>query len=302
MSEVKEDFELDPADLHGAGAALHRRHEAGRDRQEMNLSTSKVNRLIARAASSAWSGSHREPVPAADRPREALTGERAGREPSCRPPCPATTPPRLQQVGRGGRATSCSNAARRRRHRHHRRQGGQRGGREPAAERAFDVQVVPLTGGVQGKFYTDVNHLASRLAERLGGRSLHAGHAPLFAESREQRDMLMDMASVREVFDLAAQGAVALVGIGSIRRPGRATTTSTRCRPPTARLLKAGSAANSWPSDPRPTAGRRLPLNSRLVALAPTRLALPRTIGVAAGEDKVLPIRRRSTAASSSRW
>jgi len=35
-------------------------------------------------------------------------------------------------------------------------------------ERKFDVTVVPLTGGVQGKFYTDVNHLASRLAERLG--------------------------------------------------------------------------------------------------------------------------------------
>ena len=37
-------------------------------------------------------------------------------------------------------------------------------------ERAFDVTVVPLTGGVQGKYHTDVNHLASRLAERLGGR------------------------------------------------------------------------------------------------------------------------------------
>ncbi|WP_246693600.1 SRPBCC domain-containing protein, partial [Mesorhizobium sp. M8A.F.Ca.ET.142.01.1.1] len=34
-------------------------------------------------------------------------------------------------------------------------------------ERAFDVTVVPLTGGVQGKHYTDVNHLATRLAERL---------------------------------------------------------------------------------------------------------------------------------------
>src|SRR5687768_10467689 len=34
-------------------------------------------------------------------------------------------------------------------------------------ERAFDVTVVPLTGGVQGKFYTDVNHLATQLADRL---------------------------------------------------------------------------------------------------------------------------------------
>ena len=81
------------------------------------------------------------------------------------------------------------------------------------------MTVVPLTGGVQGKYYTDVNHLATRLAERLGGRTLLM-HAPLFAESREQRDMLMEMASVREVFDLARKAAVALVGIGSIVTPG----------------------------------------------------------------------------------
>ena len=87
------------------------------------------------------------------------------------------------------------------------------------AERAFDVTVVPLTGGVQGKFYTDVNHLATQLAERLGGRTMLV-HAPLFAESRAQRDMLMDMASIREVFELARRASVALVGIGSIRTPG----------------------------------------------------------------------------------
>ena len=43
-------------------------------------------------------------------------------------------------------------------------------------DRTFDVTVVPLTGGVQGKYYTDVNHLATQLADRLGGSSmlLHA--------------------------------------------------------------------------------------------------------------------------------
>ena len=83
-------------------------------------------------------------------------------------------------------------------------------------ERAFDITVVPLTGGVQGKHYTDVNHLATRLADKLGGKTMLV-HAPLFAESREQRDMLMSMASIREVFDLARKAAIALVGIGSIQ-------------------------------------------------------------------------------------
>src|SRR5690606_5277418 len=73
--------------------------------------------------------------------------------------------------------------------------------------------------GVQGKYYTDVNHLATRLAEKLGGKTMLM-HAPLFAESREQRDMLMEMASIKAVFDLARKAAIALVGIGSIQTPG----------------------------------------------------------------------------------
>ncbi len=159
-------------------------------------------------------------------------------------------------------------------------------------ERSFDVTVVPLTGGVQGKFYTDVNHLATQLADRLGGKSMLI-HAPLFAESREQRDMLMDMVSIREVFELARRAAVAVVGIGSIRTPGSSyydlhpISAAEReglfgqgvCGEMMAHLIHAdGSVANS-------------PLNSRLVALDPAELlACPRVIGVAAGAEKVLPI------------
>jgi DNA-binding transcriptional regulator LsrR (DeoR family) len=160
-------------------------------------------------------------------------------------------------------------------------------------ERAFDVTVVPLTGGVQGKFYTDVNHLASRLAERLGGRTLLM-HAPLFAESREQRDMLMDMASVREVFDLARKAAVALVGIGSIVTAGSSyydlnplTNTSREL------LIESGVRGEFLAHLIREDGSvADHPLNSRLVALEPSDLSrCPRTIGVAAGPEKVLPIR-----------
>ena len=90
------------------------------------------------------------------------------------------------------------------------------------AERRFDVRVVPLTGGVQGKHYTDVNHLATQLADKLGGTA-QLVHAPLFAEDEQQRDLLMNVASIREVFDLARQATVALVGIGSVQAPGSGT-------------------------------------------------------------------------------
>lgn len=160
-------------------------------------------------------------------------------------------------------------------------------------ERSFDVTVVPLTGGVQGKFYTDVNHLASRLAERLGGRTMLV-HAPLFAESREQRDMLMAMASTREVFDLARKAAIALVGIGSIAAPGSSYydlhPLPSPVREEIIRIGVRGEFLAHLIREDGTVADH--PLNSRLVALSPAELAqCPRTIGVAAGPEKVLPIR-----------
>lgn len=160
-------------------------------------------------------------------------------------------------------------------------------------ERTFDVTVVPLTGGVQHKYHTDVNHLASRLAERLGG-SAHLVHAPLFAESREQRDMLMELGSVKEAFQLARKAAIALVGIGSIQTPGSSYydlhPDSTADRE---RLIESGVVAE-FLAHLLGEDGRLAdyPLNSRLVALAPEELiGGTRVIGVAAGAEKVLPIR-----------
>ncbi|WP_196258105.1 sugar-binding transcriptional regulator [Pelagibacterium limicola] len=160
-------------------------------------------------------------------------------------------------------------------------------------ERTFDVTVVPLTGGVQGKFFTDVNHLATQLAERLGGRTMLV-HAPLFAESREQRDMVMDMASIREAFDLARKAAVALVGIGSINTPGSSYYDLHPMPNPDRDLLARSGAVGEFMAHLIKDDGQiaDYPLNSQLVALNPSELSqCRRTIGVAAGTEKVPPIR-----------
>ena len=83
------------------------------------------------------------------------------------------------------------------------------------APRRFDVEVIPATGCVQGKHYTDVNHVSTLMAERLGGRSYQI-HAPLFADDAAQRAMLLAMRSVADVFRRAREAKVAVVGIGSI--------------------------------------------------------------------------------------
>ncbi len=159
-------------------------------------------------------------------------------------------------------------------------------------ERGFDVTVVPLTGGVQGKYYTDVNHLATQLAERLGGKTMLV-HAPLFAESPAQRDMLMDMASTREVFSLARKASVALVGIGSIRTPGSSYYDLHPLSGPDREALFSKGVCGEFMAHLIHEDGTvaDFPLSSNLVALHPSELSqCPRTIGVAAGAEKVLPI------------
>lgn len=158
--------------------------------------------------------------------------------------------------------------------------------------RAYDVKVVPLTGGVQGKFFTDVNNLVSKLAAKLGGQALVI-HAPLFAESRKQRDMLMDMASIREVFDLSRRATVALVGIGSILATGSSYyDLQPQAQQERERLVKKGVVAEFMAHLIRED-GRLadLALNRLLVAIEPGEIAgCQRIIGVAAGDTKVHPI------------
>lgn len=156
-----------------------------------------------------------------------------------------------------------------------------------------DVTIVPLTGGVQGKYFTDVNHLATQLAERLGGKATLV-HAPLFADSRAQRDMLLEVGPVREAFGIARKADIALLGIGSIQPTG----------------------SSYYDLNPVPEADRKMlvgmgvvaellahlirddgvvadyPLNHRLVALDPGSLAgCGRVIGIATGPEKARPIR-----------
>ncbi len=81
--------------------------------------------------------------------------------------------------------------------------------------RAYKVDVVPAVGGVQGRATTDVNFLADRLAERLGGRSFHL-LAPAYAESSNQRDELLKMGPIREILNIARGARIALLGIGTV--------------------------------------------------------------------------------------
>jgi DNA-binding transcriptional regulator LsrR (DeoR family) len=84
---------------------------------------------------------------------------------------------------------------------------------EPA--RTYRVDVVPILGAVQGQISTDVNYLASRLAERLGGKAYQL-HAPAFVETKEQCETLKSMGPVKEILDIARRANIALLGVGTV--------------------------------------------------------------------------------------
>ncbi len=159
-------------------------------------------------------------------------------------------------------------------------------------DRTYAVEVVPATGLVQGKHYTDVNHVATQMADKLGGRAFLV-HSPLFADSVAEKKMLMKMKSVNDAFDRARKARIAVVGIGSILSPDSSYydlhPTSRRDR---AEIERAGAAGELLAHlIDRDGNLCDYELNARLVAMSPRELdAIPVTIGVAAGANKIAPI------------
>jgi DNA-binding transcriptional regulator LsrR (DeoR family) len=83
------------------------------------------------------------------------------------------------------------------------------------ATRSYQVEVVPILGAVQGPIESDMNYLATNLAERLGGKAYQL-HAPAFVDSREQCQALNSMGPVKEILDIARRASIALLGVGTV--------------------------------------------------------------------------------------
>jgi DNA-binding transcriptional regulator LsrR (DeoR family) len=158
--------------------------------------------------------------------------------------------------------------------------------------RPYDVTVVPATGGVQGKHFTDVNHLAAQMANKLQGRAFQI-HAPVFAESRRERDVLLSVQSVKDVLARARDAAIAVVGIGSVLsekstyfnlRPGAAGKDDDLSRTGAAGELIAHLIDRN---------GKlcKYSMNDRVIGLTLDEFrSIPLSIGISAGKRKAEPI------------
>jgi DNA-binding transcriptional regulator LsrR (DeoR family) len=84
---------------------------------------------------------------------------------------------------------------------------------EPAHQ--YQVEVVPFLGAVQGQMTTDINYLATKMAERLGGKAYQL-HAPAFVDTREHCEALRSMGPVKGILDIARRANIVLLGIGTV--------------------------------------------------------------------------------------
>ncbi|WP_089139255.1 sugar-binding transcriptional regulator [Vibrio rumoiensis] len=158
--------------------------------------------------------------------------------------------------------------------------------------KGMNITVLPATGGVQGRHFTDVNYLASKLAEKLDGESMQI-HAPLFADTQSERDLLINMRATKEVLDMARHADIALAGIGAVAK-GDESYFDLRHWAKNEKSLVAESQcrgevfAHIFDQDGM---GCIEALNNKLVGLTLEELSnIPVSIGVAAGADKVAPI------------
>jgi DNA-binding transcriptional regulator LsrR (DeoR family) len=83
------------------------------------------------------------------------------------------------------------------------------------ATRTYQIVVVPILGAIQGQIESDMNYLATNMAERLGGKAYQL-HAPAFVETREHCELLRSMSPVKDILEIARHANIALLGIGTV--------------------------------------------------------------------------------------
>ena len=160
------------------------------------------------------------------------------------------------------------------------------------AARRYDVEVIPATGCVQGKHYTDVNHVATLMADQLGGRAYQI-HAPLFADSATERAMLIHMRAVADVFKRAREAKVAIVGIGSILSDDSSYYDLHPSPSDDREAIRQAGASCELLAHLLDDRGRvcHYSLNKSLVSLTLSEFSvIPMKIGVASGPNKAGPI------------
>ena len=78
------------------------------------------------------------------------------------------------------------------------------------------VRVIPALGGIQNRKDREVNSIATRLADILGGEAINF-YAPAFAETEEECETFFSLTHIVQVLNQARSARIGLFGIGSLQ-------------------------------------------------------------------------------------
>jgi DNA-binding transcriptional regulator LsrR (DeoR family) len=161
------------------------------------------------------------------------------------------------------------------------------------ASRNYQVVIVPILGASQGQIESDMNYLATNMAERLGGKAYQL-HAPAFVETQEQCELLSSMGPVKEILDIARRANIALLGVGTLNAESSRFVQFTALSAAELKLIAdvcggvGEIAAHIFTIDGQPCGQEYA---DRVIGLTLAEIRnIPFRIGVAATAAKALPI------------
>jgi len=153
------------------------------------------------------------------------------------------------------------------------------------------IRFVSLLGGLTRKFSANPHDVIHRLAERTGAEA-YVMPVPMFANTAEDRAVLLGQKGISEVFDLAKSADLLIAGIGTAEREASLVATGmiekgemeeTRDNGAVGELL-----GHFFDAEGKPVATT---VSSRALALAREDIANRRIVAVAGGKVKVRAIK-----------
>ena len=161
--------------------------------------------------------------------------------------------------------------------------------RLPRLPRA-DLKFVSLLGSLTRNAAANPFDVIHRLAEKVGGESYFLP-VPFFADSIEDKAVLMAQRSVKDVFALARLADLVVVGIGELAADAHLLQTGMITRAEFAELERAGAAGevlgHFFAADGRSVAAD---INGRALGLEPEDLRGKEVVAIAGGRGKARAI------------
>ncbi|TFL16221.1 sugar-binding transcriptional regulator [Jannaschia formosa] len=156
---------------------------------------------------------------------------------------------------------------------------------------AHGLSFVSLLGGLTRNFSANPHDVMHLLAEKTGAKA-YVMPVPFFANTAEDRVVLLSQRGVAEIFQLAETAPLKVVGIGTVEAETQLVASGMIERAEIEAISEAGGVGEMLGHffDPDGNA-LETPLTSRTLAVSLDETRDDRIIALAGGQEKVVPLR-----------